>query len=364
MTTNGSIGIRNISLCARAFLSAALVFAYATGACNKGPDAERLDRDSLLYTMYVQNHFIQLYEKYMPATVTIVTDGGAGKRSPIGTGFFINREGYILTCRHVVAGRRSCAVMQGKTGKVLTAAVFNEDAGHDIALLKADFGDKKPVDLPFIPLTPDAQAKTGSLYMAIGAPGGMKETMLAGIVSRNLRLNADPAMPGRAYVQLGGQVAPGSSGGPVLDMSGSVIGMMRFTLNTGGALDSGTGFAIPANDLYRFALNQKDIRGMKEHDLRGIEEIPFTTPYLAGKLGLPDPYGALVSSVGPGSPADRAGIMRYDFIISVEQKQVTSAAEMTNAFSELKYKKDITVTLFRKGETMKKTISGFMPAVR
>lgn len=340
------------------------ILAYAVVSCNKGPDAKELDRESRLHAMHLQNHFINLYEKYMPATVTIVSAGGAGRPSPIGAGFFINGEGYILTCRHVVAGLGSCTVIQGKTGKIWNAAVYNEDANYDIALLRADFDGKKPEKLPFIPLTPDAQARTGSLYVAIGAPGGMKETMLSGIVSRDLRLNADPAMPGRSYVQLSGQVLPGSSGGPVLDMTGSVIGMMRFTLGPGGPGNAGFGFAVPVNDLYRFALSQEDIRGMKERALRGIVEIPFTTPYLAGKLGLPDTYGALVSYVKPGSPAEKAGIMRYDFIISVEQKQVTSAAEMINALSGLKDKKEITVTLIRKGETLRKTMSGFISEAR
>ncbi|HOD14597.1 MAG: trypsin-like peptidase domain-containing protein [Spirochaetes bacterium] len=213
------------------------VLACALPSCKKKEGGEQLDRDSLLYTMYVKNHFISLYEKYMPATVTILTPGGANGNAPVGSGFFINDEGYIITCRHVVAGRKTCSVMQGMTGKVWTAAVFHEDPAYDLALLKADFGRKKPDRLPHIPLSADARARTGSLYMAIGAPGGMKETMLSGIVARDLRLNADPAMPGRSYVQLGGPVLPGSSGGPVLDMSGSVIGMMRFTLIAGGPVN-------------------------------------------------------------------------------------------------------------------------------
>ena len=100
--------------------------------------------------------------------------------------------------------------------------------------------------------------------MAIGAPGGMKETMLSGFVARDLRLNPDPAMyQADSYVQLSGPVLPGSSGGPVLDMSGSIIGMMRFTLSVGGPGAAGFGFAIPASNLFRFALNQKDLKGIE-----------------------------------------------------------------------------------------------------
>ena len=350
-------------ICAPYVIPLLCALACALPSCTKGGGEEQLDRDSLLYTMYVQNHFISLYEKYMPATVTIVTPEGANKYAPVGAGFFINDEGYILTCRHVVTGRKTCSVMQGGTGRVWTAAVFHEDAGYDLALLKTDFDGKRPEKLPCIPLSADAQARTGSLYVAIGAPGGMKETMLPGFVARDLRLNADPAMPGRSYMQLSGPVLPGSSGGPVLDMSGSVIGMMRFTLRAGGPAAAGFGFAIPAGALYRFALNQKDIRGIKERAQRGIDEIPFTTPYLAGKLGLPDTYGALVSSVKPGSPADRAGVMRYDFIIRVNGKQVMSPAEMSNALASLKDRESVTITLIRKGEMMEKKISGFMETV-
>ena len=103
------------------------VLACALPSCKKKEGGEQLDRDSLLYTMYVKNHFISLYEKYMPATVTILTPGGANGNAPVGSGFFINDEGYIITCRHVVAGRKTCSVMQGMTGKVWTAAVFHED---------------------------------------------------------------------------------------------------------------------------------------------------------------------------------------------------------------------------------------------
>jgi S1-C subfamily serine protease len=352
--------IRSLNTRASSIIALSCAFACAFTSCTKGPDAKELDRESQLHAMHVQNHFINLYEKYMPATVTIVTTEGANRQAPVGAGFFINNEGYVLTCRHVVAGRQTCSVMQGGTGKVWTASVFNEDANYDIALLKTDFGGKKPKELPYIPLTPDAQARTGSLYMAIGAPGGMKETMLSGFVARDLRLNPDPAMPGRSYVQLSGPVLPGSSGGPVLDMSGSIIGMMRFTLSVGGPGAAGFGFAIPASNLFRFALNQKDLKGMKERSQRGIDEIPFTTPYLATKLGLPDTYGALVSSVRPGSPAERAGIQRYDFIIRVDGKQVTTPGEMMNAMTELKDKEAITITLIRKGDTLEKKISGFL----
>ena len=342
-----------------ATIASACLIACALASCSRSPDAKELDRESQLHAMHLQNHFINLYEKYMPATVTIVSEEGANRQFPVGAGFFINSDGYVLTCRHVVAGRKTCSVMQGGTGRTWSASVFNEDANYDIALLKVDFGGKKPERLPYIPLTPDAQARTGSLYVAIGAPGGMKETMLTGTVARDLRLNPDPAMPGRSYVQLSGTVLPGSSGGPVLDMGGNVIGMMRFTLSVGGPAAGGMGFAIPASNLFRFALNQKDLKGMKERSQRGINEIPFTTPYLAGKLGLPDTFGALVSSVAPGSPADRAGIMRYDFIINIEGKQVATPGEMTSAMTELKDKEAITITLIRKGETLKKNISGF-----
>jgi S1-C subfamily serine protease len=340
-------------------IASACILACAAVSCTKGPGATELDRESQLHAMHLQNHFINLYQKYMPATITIVTSEGGNRQAPVGAGFFINSEGYALTCRHVVAGRKTCSVMQGGTGRVWIASVFNEDANYDIALLKIDFGGKKPERLPYIPLTPDAQARTGSLYVAIGAPAGMKETMLTGIIARDLRLNPDPAMPGRSFVQLSGAVLPGSSGGPVLDMGGNVIGMMRFTLTVGGPDAGGVGFAIPAGTLYRFALDQKDLKGMKDRNQRGINEIPFTTPYLAAKLGLPDTYGALVSSVTPGSPADKAGVTRYDFIIRVEGKQVSTPGEMMSAMTELKDKEAITITLMRKGETMEKKISGF-----
>jgi S1-C subfamily serine protease len=345
-------------------IASACALACVFTSCKKGPGAKELDRESRLHAMHLQNHFVNLYEKFMPATVTIVAADGANRNAPIGSGFFINREGYVLTCRHVVAGRKTCSVLQGMTGTVWQAAVYNEDVEYDIALLKVDFGDKKPVELPYIPLTPDAQARTGSLYVAIGAPGGMKETMLSGIVARDLRLNADPAMPGRSFVQLSGPVLPGSSGGPVLDMTGSVIGMMRFSLSAGGPAATGIGFAIPGADLFRFALNQKDIKGMKERSLRGIDEIPFTTPFLAVKLGLPDTRGAIVSSVKAGSPADRAGIMRYDFIVQVGGKQVASPGDMINAMADLKDKEAITITLIRKGETLEKKITGFIDPVQ
>lgn len=324
--------------------------------------SSELNKESQIHALHLQNHYIEIYKKYLKATVSIAVPGiGLNEKyKAVGSGFFINDEGYIITCRHVVEGRGNLYAVQGLTGKTWPIKVYNEDKNFDLALCRADFSGIKPRDLEFIPVPPESSPKPGSIYVALGAPHGLADTITNGIVSYTLRLRVDPSMPNRGYVQLSESVFPGSSGGPVLDLTGSLIGMTRFTLTPYGPGSAGPGFAIPANHLYTFSQNQSDIKGIREKSLRGIIEIPFATPFLMRKLNLPHMSGVIVSYVLDGSPAHKAGIRRYDFITHVENMPVANVAVFQQLMIICKDKKDVSLSIVRDGATKEIKIEGFI----
>jgi len=173
------------------------------------------------------------------------------RQHAIGSGVILDPDGYIMTNAHVVEGARQIRVLLSSpvpdsplniapVGKrqILDAKLVGEDKNIDLALLKVEGHN-----LPTLPLGTNRSAHPGELVMAIGSPEGLQNSVTLGIVSSVWR-QPDPEQP-MVYVQTDAPINPGSSGGPLVDLDGYVVGLNTFILSESGGSE-GLGFAIPA----------------------------------------------------------------------------------------------------------------------
>ncbi|HJV85207.1 MAG TPA: DegQ family serine endoprotease [Noviherbaspirillum sp.] len=234
-----------------------------------------------------------------------------------GSGFIIGKDGLILTNAHVVRDADEVTVKLTDR-REYKAKVLGSDPATDVAVLKID-----AKNLPVVQLGSPDRLGVGDYVLAIGSPFGFEQSATAGIVSAKGR-----SLPGDGYVpfiQTDVAVNPGNSGGPLFDASGNVVGInSQIYSRTGGY--EGISFAIPID----VALHVKDQlvkTGKVQHARLGvtIQEVNQT---LADSFKLPQPNGALVSSVVPGSAAARAGLEPGDVILKYNGQQITRSGDL------------------------------------
>lgn len=234
-----------------------------------------------------------------------------------GSGFIIGTDGRILTNAHVVDGAKKILVKLADK-RELEARVVGEDAPTDVAILKIDLKES----LPTIRLGDSDNLEVGEWVMAVGNPFGLDSSVSSGIVSgkgRNI---------GEAYdrlIQTDAPLNPGSSGGPLIDLNGRVVGVNKAIVSaTGGSI--GISFATPIN-LIKEILPQLESNGKVTRSWAGIS-IQELNSALAETLGLEKPTGALVAGVVKDGPADRGGIKIGDVILEYDGKPVTDALDL------------------------------------
>src|SRR5689334_6477196 len=216
-----------------------------------------------------------------------------------GSGFIIKPDGYILTNAHVV-GNGGEVTVRLTDKREFKAKVIGTDPRSDVALVKID-----AKNLPVVEIGDPNKAKVGEWVAAIGSPFGFENSISAGIVSAKGR-----ALPDEGYVsfiQTDVAVNPGNSGGPLFNLNGEVIGINSMIYSrTGGYM--GVSFAIPI-DVAMEVADQLQSHGKVTRGRLGVQ-IQQLSQELAKSFGMKDAKGALVASVEPGSPADKAGFKR------------------------------------------------------
>ena len=284
----------------------------------------------------------QIYSRVSPAVVVIRADLKLGDTfTPItsGSGFLVDKAGYIATNNHVVQGADRILV-ELPDGTVTSADVLGTSPGNDLALLKIDAA--LVTNIQALSLGDSSQVHPGQMAVAIGSPYGLGGSITVGVVGGiNRVLGSDVARPVHGILQTDAVTNPGDSGGPLLDRSGTVVG-----INTAvqiGPLDfeAGSavrriGFALPINTLVRLwpmLIEQQVIQS----NLFGIAGITISD-LLAKRLDLPVQTGVYVSRVLPDSPAGLAGLVSAgagshsssaggDIIVAVDGVPVVSTAE-------------------------------------
>jgi S1-C subfamily serine protease len=293
-----------------------------------------------------------------------------------GSGFLIDNEGHIVTNNHVVEGATKVEVKLGSSDTEHEAEVVGTDPATDVALLKVDV----PADQQHpLSLGNSSKVNVGDPVVAIGNPFGLDRTVTAGIVSALQRqIQAPNGFAISHVIQTDAAINPGNSGGPLIDSSGSVIGI-NSQIQTGGSGEGnvGIGFAVPINTA-REVVEQIEEHGKVQHAYIGISG-GDVTPALAKALKLPAEKGVLVNEVVKGSPADKAGLeggdteatiegapvrLGGDIITEVEGKPVSSMEEVVDAVNSAQPGDKMELTVLRgDDETKHVTVTlGVRPA--
>jgi serine protease Do len=261
------------------------------------------------------------------------------KQRSLGTGFIIDKEGFILTNNHVVEGTDEITVTLADK-REFVAKIIGRDPKTDLALIRIESDQV----LPALPLGDSDKLEVGDWVMAIGNPYGLGHTVTAGIVSAKYRQIGAGTYDN--FIQTDASINPGNSGGPLLDTTGNVIGVNTAIFSqSGGSI--GIGFAIPINmakDLLPQLKKGKVVRGWL-----GVV-IQQVTPELKDKLKLSTEKGALVADVVEGGPAEKAGIERGDVIVTFDGKDISESDDLPYIVASTPIGKTVTVDVIRKGQ--------------
>jgi S1-C subfamily serine protease len=222
-----------------------------------------------------------------------------------GSGFVVDKNGYIVTNAHVVEGADSVDVSFDENGDSVPADVKGVDTSADLAVLKVD--PSKVENLTPIPLGDSSKAQVGDPVIAVGNPFGLSRTVTTGIVSGLQReIQAPNGFTISNVIQTDASINPGNSGGPLLDANGRVIGINSQIATGGGQGSVGIGFAVPINTAKKLLPDLKAGETVQRAYL-GVQ-MQGVTKQLADDLNLASDHGALIVEVTPNSPADKAGL--------------------------------------------------------
>ena len=252
-----------------------------------------------------------------------------------GSGFIIRPDGYILTNAHVVNGASEVTVRLTDRHEY-TAKVIGIDTKSDVAIIKIP-----AKDLPTVKLGDSHSLKVGEWVLAIGAPFGFENSATAGIVSAKGRTLPDSGyMP---FIQTDVPINPGNSGGPLFNMKGEVVGINSQIYSRSGGF-MGVSFSIPIDVALKVS-NQLETTGHVSRGKLGVV-IQSVNQGLADSFGLPQPEGALVSSLEKGSAAAQAGVQPGDVILKLNG-QATTATELPAEIAELSPGATVNLELWR-----------------
>jgi len=259
------------------------------------------------------------------------------KQRSLGSGFIIDKDGYIVTNNHVIDNADEIKVKLSD-GEEYDAKLVGRDPNTDLALIKI----KGSSDLIPLKLGDSEKLDVGSWVVAIGSPFGLEQTVTAGIVSAKGRVIG--AGPYDDFIQTDASINPGNSGGPLLNMSSEVVGINTAIVAQG----QGIGFAIPIN-LAQGIISQLKEDGSVTRGWLGVG-IQDLSPELAEYYGLKEKKGVLVSQVFKGNPAEKAGIKPNDIIIAVDDKPVNTSRELSATIAGLAVGKRTAITVLRDGK--------------
>ena len=255
-----------------------------------------------------------------------------------GSGVVVDASGYIITNYHVI-DRASDVTVKFSDGSQQKARLVGADPATDLAVLKVE-----AAGLTAAPWGDSAALETGDPVLAIGNPFGLERTVTAGIVSAKGRHAVVENIHYQDFLQTDAAVNPGSSGGPLVNVRGEVVG-----INTAiqGPTYHGISFAIPSN-LARRVYDQLVATGKVARGWLGVSMQELTRE-LADKLELKSTKGALVAGVVTGSAAEQAGLRPGDLIVEWNGKEIATPSELSMAVAWAKIGQRAKVTIVRDG---------------
>ena len=317
----------------------------------------------------------EIYERDGPGVVYIEAEVTSQVTSPFGlpdegsgtatgSGFVLDKEGYILTNAHVVEGAETAGVRFTEESPLVDAKIVGSDLSTDLAVVKID-PDEAPKLSP-LRLGDSSKMRVGDPVIAIGNPFGYSRTVTTGIVSALQRqISAPNNFQIDNVIQTDASINPGNSGGPLIDARGEVVGI-NSQIATGGSNGSvGIGFAVPVNTAKQIVPQLKE-DGEVERAYLGVTTSDVTEQ-LAEDLDLPVEEGALIQEVAAGGPAQEAGLrggrtalaeglrVGGDIIVKVGDHDIAQNTDVADAILDRKPGDEVEIEYFRGDE--RRTVS-------
>lgn len=259
----------------------------------------------------------------------------------LASGLVIREDGLILTSAHVVAGVDDVQV-QLDDGRRFTARVLGVDRRSDVGLLKIE-----TKGLPVAALGDPATTRAGDWVAAISSPFGFHSSVTAGVVSAVGRfLNGAGEIP---FIQTDVAINPGSSGSPLFNVRGEVVGINSLIYSANGGY-MGLSFAVPIDLAMRVA-GQLEREGMVRRPQLGLATQTLT-PALADAFQLPRPEGALVVRVSAGSAAQRGGLMPGDVVVAANGAAIHQPMDLVNIVNGQPERAPLQLQVFRAGRAL------------
>lgn len=243
----------------------------------------------------------------------------------LGSGVIVSKDGYILTNNHVIENADEIRV-ETTDDRTFTAKLVGTDKASDLALIKVTASD-----LQAIALGNSEAVKVGDVVLALGNPLGVGQTVTMGIISAKGRSTGVGDGGYEDFLQTDAPINHGNSGGALVNTKGELVGINSQILSESGG-NIGIGFAIPVN-MAKNVMEQLRTKGKVTRSQLGVT-VQGVTSDLAESLGLKDASGAIVSSVAPGSAAERAGVKRGDVIRSFNGVTVHDTNTLRNRVAE------------------------------
>jgi serine protease Do len=333
------------------------------------------------FLLKAEHSFNELAKKAMPAVVSITTvktltpseamnesaPGSSGFPLPfgnptanpqtgqpqqvvgIGSGIIIRPEGYILTSNHVIERADRIQVSFDNKEK-FPAHLVGADKKTDLAVIQLE---KKPGVLASLAFGDSEQIKVGDWAIAVGSPYGLRETVTFGIISAKGRGQMG-ILDIEDFIQTDAAINPGSSGGPLLNTAGDIIGINTAIFSQGGGF-SGIGFAVPSR-IAKEVSDQLIAKGRVERGWIGLYAQDLDTD-LAQHFHSPAQQGAVISAVVNNGPADHARLESGDVVLRYNSQQIGSAAQLKNLVGRTTAGSTVTFEISRDGQIKKLNVA-------
>jgi 2-alkenal reductase len=294
-------------------------------------------------------------ERVAPAVVTVVNHlppkhsffGNLIEQSGSGSGAIISEAGYIITNYHVVQDAERLEVVLAD-GTILAAELIGVDPYGDLAVIHTD------AEMPGVANWGNSDAlKPGETVIAIGSPlGAFKNTVTVGVVSATGRsIETDRRFELEGLIQTDAAINQGNSGGPLVNLAGQIVGINTIIVRgngDGSAIAEGLGFAVPSN-VSRAVAESLILEGSIARPYLGANWGVITSD-IADRFGLSVEYGIYLSEIAPGSPADEAGLLRGDILVSIDDQPIDPDHPFINKLFQYSPGDEITLGVVRNGD--------------